>query len=129
LVLRATFLAAVCNFVVPVGYMPAAFADGGPFRLCPSGWPAGVMPGHDAHGDMAGHADGGEHAGGDHDAWEHCAYGAASSSPALVGADHTLGLARVSDVPIDRPGSVQIRGRTLPAFRSRAPPATTPSLR
>jgi hypothetical protein len=62
------------KLLVPVGYMPAAIADGGPIRLCDSG-PAGAiasargagnnMPAHQtgdhAHGHAHGHADGHGH--------------------------------------------------------------------
>ena len=115
---RLTFVAVVCNFVIPIGYMPAAFADGGPVQLCPSGWPSGSMPGHDGHHGHDGHSSGDE-------AWEHCAYGAASSSPALVG-EHEISVARFSDVPDERVEHGRVEPRALLAFRSRAPPLTTP---
>lgn len=117
--LRATFLALVCNFAVPMGYMPAALADGGPIKLCPSGWPLTVKLSHAAGGK---HSDGG-------DSWEHCAYGAASSSPALAAGEHKIALPRIKDTPIGRGQSLQIGRRAISGFQSRAPPMTTPALR
>lgn len=118
---RATLVAVVCNFVIPIGYMPAALADGGPFKLCPSGWSQGGTLGHEGHG---GHDSHDGHSPGD-DAWEHCAYGAASSSPALV-SDHEISIGRFSDVPGGYFEPRQIDRRASLAFRSRAPPLTAP---
>jgi len=119
--MRLTLVAVICNFVIPIGYMPASLADGGPAQLCPSGWPSGGMPGHGGHHGHDGHN---EHSSGD-EVWEHCAYGAASSSPALV-ADHEISIARFSDVPDGYFEPRQIVRRELLAFRSRAPPSMTP---
>lgn len=116
--MRLTLVAVVCNFVIPIGYMPAALADGGPFKICPSGWPAGGMSGHDGHDGHDGHSSSGE-------AWEHCAYGAASSSPALV-SDHDISVAHFADVPDGYFEPRQIARRAVLTFRSRAPPMTTP---
>ncbi|NNC66040.1 MAG: hypothetical protein HKN84_14750 [Gammaproteobacteria bacterium] len=124
--MRATLVAVVCNFAIPIGYMPAALADGGPVQLCPSGWPSGAMPGHGGHdGHHGGGHDGYDgHSSGD-EAWEHCAFGAASSSPALV-SDHEISIARFSDVPDGYLEPQPLARRDVLAFRSRAPPLTTP---
>lgn len=121
LLMRATLVAVVCKFVIPIGYMPAAFADGGPLQLCPSGWPSGAMPGSDGH---HGHDSHDGHSTGD-EAWEHCAYGAAASSPALV-SDLEMSIARFSDAPVGYLEPGRLVQRDVLAFRSRAPPSTTP---
>ena len=118
LFVRATLVAVVCNFVIPIGSMPAALADGGPFQLCPSGWPSGGMSGHEDHHGHDGHSSGEQ-------AWDHCAYGAASSSPALV-PHNEISIARFSNVPDEYFEQQPIEPRALLAFRSRAPPLTTP---
>jgi hypothetical protein len=96
--MRCAALAIGCQFLVPAGYMPGAFANGTPFVLCHmyTGALAARTPAADAHAHAGMHHDAGMHhaapapadtAHDDHtnaEAWEHCPLGALSATAALA---------------------------------------------
>ena len=102
--------------LIPLGYMPGAFADGGPVQLCPVGLPQGLLPGHAAH-----HGHGGE----DKRHWEHCPFGGLSAAYAIPGHYHL-------ELPFEQHDAIQVASVetvvTAPilGFRSRAPPHLPP---
>jgi len=142
--MRFAAVAIGCQFLIPSGYMPGAFADGTPFVLCHMYTRALAAhtpgaPEHDhpaaAHHDAAAHHGAAHHdaapANSDaaHDnhtgaeAWEHCPLGALSGTaalapsfaPAFSGPEHER-------VTTTRPVAAGIV--TLIDLRARAPPFT-----
>lgn len=117
-------LAVATKLLVPVGFMPAAVADGSPIRLCDGGRAAVMhtqmaMPAPDA---MAGSAhDHGKEGAGHHE-WERCSLGGLASMAAVAfeisfavaesGADHEPRPAAMDRRSIERPRR----------FLARAPP-------
>lgn len=145
--LRLAFLGFTCRALIPVGFMPAALADGGPITVCHGG-PAGAFfqaladrrpseraatasaraHGHvpanaDAHAvdagkDPLGHPD--ERAT-EHAPWERCAIGAAFS-PAVLTGELSFQIPALDHAfdraePIRPPHSAFVR-----SYRARAPP-------
>jgi hypothetical protein len=134
---RGVVAAAVAiKLLVPVGYMPAAIADGGPIRLCDSG-PAGAIaslrsaandvPAHQsgdhAHGHAHGHGHDHDESGASHHDWERCYLGGLSSLAAVSTDWHF-------SVPALRPAAIATADREFVtrlavfAFRPRGPPIT-----
>lgn len=137
-----TVVAIACKLLVPVGYMPSALADGGPFTLCGGSGPAGSFVenvdspphGHDSASSGSVHAY--HHAGAvspshaghghddeslDHGHWERCALGGLASLAPLA-ADLPLVLpSRMTD---ERPQAqaAAIFGHAVAVVRSRGPP-------
>jgi len=123
----------LCRALVPVGFMPAPLADGGPIRVCHGG-AAGLLfaalleqrssaseTAHDSHAD--GHHS--EHDDPDrdlnHEGWERCPVGATFAFAVLV-ADLTLPLLPLEHVLAAGEPDVAIP-RTLPSlYHARAPP-------
>lgn len=133
------FAAVVAKLLVPVGYMPAALAEGGPIKLCdsylPTPFPA--MPAVDANAadsnhaahpsapgdsDMehAGHAGGGEH--GHKHSWERCSLGGLASLAVLAPSDWQLALLAVEADRVQEAATDAPVARIVVAFRSRGPP-------
>jgi len=118
----ATF---ACRVLTPVGYMPAAIADGGPFILCPGGTQAELvsyLAGARGHAHHAGHH-------GTQDAAEHDRHG--------EGADCPLGASFAPAAPTEfqpaaaidtaailsvRPVVAAFSTAHTPRYHSRAPP-------
>ena len=115
--MTATYLAFACRLMVPAGYMPAAWGDGGPITLCPMGLPAGLLPEHAGH-----HHDDGDDGPGAELLWEHCPLGALTDTASLM-PDIVFHLPVFLNIrPTDfEPGSIV--SRSALGFRSRAPPS------
>lgn len=142
-ILRSTLrgtaaLALAAKFVVPVGFMPAAVADGGPFRLCDAGWSAPAEErSHDAqqlheasadphghetrHGHEQGNAEHGHDDPSASHTWERCALGGLASLAAIAG-DWHFALPQAGPAPVAAADSAAVYRRAIIAFRSRAPP-------
>lgn len=117
--------------IVPVGYMPAALAEGGPFALCHGlsaatldligqrdAAAAGMPQAGHAHGDTAPH---GTPSDGHHDRWEHCPLGVGATDLAVapvldfVTAPRAATLARAA-------GLASSPTRHFSRYSARAPP-------
>ena len=115
-----------CKILVPIGYMPAALDEGGPFVLCPGGYQgelvrylSGHQPGHGASGSHDAAA--AEH--GPNDGSSNCSLGTTLGAVAPdVSSSIPLALVRAG-VPA---ASADARVVAAPATRyhSRAPPLT-----
>lgn len=115
-----------CRAVTPLGYMPAAIGDGGPFILCPSGSQAEIVQFLDASRGQSHHA--GHHhdaAGGDHD--QH-----SDGSECPIGASFATAIpATLLDLdtpapPVTQPASTvdaPAAAIAAPRYHSRAPPS------
>ena len=132
----ALHLAAVgflTRVIVPVGYMPAPLAEGGPFAPCHGSYFGRFVKvlSNDSfsaaaqvhHSDPAApHHEKTEDAGGVHEAWEHCPLGVVAAGAAL-GLEHTLKLAEL-DQDFTHPGDVVVSSALVVGlYRARAPPA------
>lgn len=128
-----TFIGFACRALVPVGYMPAALGEGGPFVLCHGGGAGAFlqsltdhasdgstdhavhMPQHAHHGEPADGSD-------EFEAWELCPIGvAAGAGP--VAADLQLSLLSLrfeNPAPVADPF---VLFASEPPYRSRAPPS------
>jgi hypothetical protein len=134
--------AVTAKLLVPVGYMPAAFADGGPIMLCGSGLPAGfvtqhaqVEAGHDhaepAHiHDAAVHetathetpnAATDESPASDHPEWERCSLGGLAGLAAIT-YEWDFDLLAGAYRSISQPKTLSVTSGSVLGFRSRAPP-------
>jgi len=122
-----------CRAVVPLGYMPAPFSEGGPFIPCHGVLAGGAfqmlasMP--ETSGATAGHEHAGAHhdgapddGSGVHDAWQHCPLGVAASSAAFA-VEYTLELPELDHVFEHRDDSVPAIVRFPSFYLARAPPA------
>ena len=143
---RAAVTAAVlAKLLVPVGYMPAALADGG-FRLCdgylsridmPMGAALGgssAVHGHSTQHAMTGSGTSADaltagtdsrapHEGhGKHDHWDHCPLGALATLAAIVPAAWVAPLYAAPDDPVRETDREIFVPRTVVPFQSRAPP-------
>lgn len=137
-------LAVGAKLLVPVGYMPASLADGGPLMLCGSGLPAALLAthehaaaGHD-HSE-SGHAHAasmddhalsgaesavpgpGEQPAAGHHEWERCSLGGLASLAAIA-AEWRLEIPAVAPERAAAPAHVLATRAGWLAFRSRAPP-------
>jgi hypothetical protein len=133
-------LAVGAKLLVPVGYMPASLADGGPFMLCGSGLPASLRSGHEhaatmddhamsgaaseATGSVQGHEPTqGEQPSSERHEWERCSLGGLASLAAFT-AEWRFELPAVAPERVaSYEHAVTMRAGWL-AFRSRAPPIT-----
>lgn len=115
-----------CRALTPLGYMPAAFAEGGPFMLCPSGSQAALVQYFESrHGNA--HHGGHHHGAGDANHDQHrdgseCPIGASFAAAVPV----TLLALEASPPPASPPAlSADAPVATVPASRyhSRAPPS------
>jgi hypothetical protein len=128
-------LAVAAKLLVPVGYMPAALADGGPFMLCGSEFSAATAPasqsehgshGHESRGPeshvhgTAAHDHGEEPAAGHHE-WERCSLGGLASLAALSVEWH-FGIESRPPEGVAVPEVSFFSAGAPVAFRSRAPP-------
>jgi hypothetical protein len=140
----AAFVALASKLLVPVGYMPAALADGGPVRLCDMGLSFDTNPPARAHslghGAIASGAsvedrqdsasqshqvreeDAHDHgATSEHGPWERCALGSLASLAALTGdSAPSILSSRLSEGDFLEPAT--LRGRADVATRARGPP-------
>lgn len=140
---RLALASFLCRALVPIGYMPATLADGGPFVMCHGG-PVGAIfrelqafggaaGGHETpvehahghtHGDPetapVGHEESSGAPASEHKAWEHCPVGAASLPLATAGFElQALALEHA----LNRSEAVAlVRAAALRAYESRAPP-------
>ena len=136
--IRFAFLSFAFRALVPVGFMPAALADGGPFKICHGGVAGalfsalaerthGAHSGHSAHHHHAQAAAGDALGSGDelpagHAGWEHCPVGAAVAQAAITSAGihfepvpHEQAFARIEPRALV--------ARVIPSvYRARAPP-------
>ncbi|MDH4108135.1 MAG: hypothetical protein OEW35_07445 [Gammaproteobacteria bacterium] len=119
-----------CRVLVPVGYMPAALADGGPFVLCPGGYQAELLQYLDSAPGDARHAAGhGAHAAGDHAAHAErsdCSIGATFAAVAPT-ASLPLAMPAPQIVPPLAPAERLTASTTRARYHSRAPPAPLPA--
>jgi hypothetical protein len=138
------YVALAAKFLVPIGYMPASLADGGPIRLCDAGPLAELPTRSAAPGDHASHAheehadghaasshsvpENGPAVGHDHDDssaghhdWERCALGGLASLAALAGDGH-IALPPLRPVRVAIAEVAPFSPQTVVPFRSRAPP-------
>jgi hypothetical protein len=133
------FVALAAKFLVPVGYMPASLADGGPIRLCESGpvlgTPSAASSPHASHaqhthssshagdsGSLNDPAAAGEHdhddsSAGHHD-WERCSLGGL----AAIAGEWQIAVATLPPARIAVAASTSFSRQTVVPFRSRAPP-------
>lgn len=119
----ATF---ACRALTPLGYMPAAAAEGGPFILCPSGSQAELVQYLESRRTNAGHAGHHHHGGGaDHERHgdgSECPIGAsfAAAVPTTLAAIDTL--APRAEAPL-LPVVAPIVSAAQTRYHSRAPPS------
>jgi hypothetical protein len=116
-------VAIAAKLVVPVGYMPASLADGGPIMLCGSGLPDGfgAHDGHDAtmHGaPVPGTAD---EPASDHPEWERCSLGGLAGLAAL-GSEWRIDFLAGAPERAEPLDSLFLPRSEIVAFRPRAPP-------
>lgn len=99
--------------------MPAAFGEGGPFVLCPTGLPSGLLnDGGHQHGDDSGH---------DISAWEFCPLGMLfDDAPLFYQTVIQYQQIQTAAPTTQTIGLVVVRATA--AFRSRAPPSSTSSV-
>ncbi|HEX6993062.1 MAG TPA: hypothetical protein VF339_02845 [Gammaproteobacteria bacterium] len=123
----------LCRALVPVGFMPAPLADGGPIRICDGGIAgallaalteqraSAVQPAADTHAD-AHHSQHDDHQRGlDHEGWERCPIGTAFAF-AVLAYDLALPLPSLEHVLAEGERDVAIP-RALPShYHARAPP-------
>jgi hypothetical protein len=115
--------------LIPIGFMPASMAQGGPIIICHGGL-AGTFfqqlaeEGHDAHlhGGMADHS-AAEHdePSPDHDAWEHCPTGVTASAAALA-TDFSFSLLALTHAQSSRDPCPGIPAAPVTSYQARAPP-------
>jgi hypothetical protein len=128
MMLRVALVAGLLpKLLIPVGFMPAAFADGGPVAVCGGyGWPqapaSATIPmatGHVTHAGMSADESGDEHE--RHHQWERCVFAGAASSTPLAAAWQLDPIPAGTD-SIDGSALRPITGLRAFHFRSRAPP-------
>jgi hypothetical protein len=136
--IRLTALGMLCRALVPVGCMPAALDDGGPFKFCHGGaagelWQVLAELGASERASSGVHASHADHAAAleqsgdepdrtvDHAGWEHCPVGAAFASFALV-SDGGVALAVLDHVfePIE--SAVPVARAFVRLYQARGPP-------
>lgn len=129
----ATLLAVAAKLLVPLGYMPGALTDGGPFVLCPEGLPPGFRAAladavdadrHASHSELAASALGTlpahDHA--DGAPWERCTLGGLAGLVPLAFAPVLANVAPAPDrAPAFAPSAPS--ERTVAVVRSRGPPS------
>lgn len=122
--------------IVPVGYMPAAIDEGGPFVLCQgvsAATLAALSPHDSIHGSTGSHGAGTVHhamvdgtadnPGGSHDErWERCELGTGSASAAMAAAMPVFVVVPVSIPAVSSEAKLTAASRPSP-YRARAPPA------
>jgi hypothetical protein len=121
--LGVAIVAFCCRVVIPTGFMPAALGDGGPFVLCPTGLPSGLL-------NDGGHHGGDQHGSdGSHEmvAWEFCPLGllfddAPLSYQAAVQDQHIRTAAPATEL------ASLVFARVPAVFRSRSPPSSKSSI-
>ncbi len=73
------YLAFTCRMLIPAGYMPTAWGEGGPITLCPMGAPSSLLSqnsDHDHHGSEDSPS---------HDLlWENCPLGALADTATFI---------------------------------------------
>ena len=104
--------------MVPAGYMPAAWGDGGPITLCPMGLPASLLPEHSGH-----HHDDGDDGPGAELLWEHCPLGALTDTASIIPeiGFHLPVFLHIRAADLE---PARIVSRSPVGFRSRAPPSS-----
>lgn len=120
--------------VVPIGYMPAPLAEGGPFALCPDASAATLAmlepahaiaqppAGHAGHGDHTDQADHTGHpAGGHNEGWEHCPLGIGAAD-AAVGFAFSLLTLEPAALQMDAVVPAMPALEPIRTFHARAPP-------
>ena len=112
--ISAMYLAFACRLLVPAGYMPAAWGEGGPIALCPTGLPAALMPEHSGH-----HHDDGTDT--DH-LWENCPLGTLADTAAIT-PNVVFNLPVSLDISPTDLGLRSTFSRRPADFRSRSPPS------
>jgi hypothetical protein len=115
-----------CRALTPLGYMPAAIGEGGPFMLCPSGSQAELVQFFDSRRDHAHHG-GHYHGAGDANHEQHrdgseCPIGAsfAAAIPiTLLDLDTPATLVTPPALPADTP----VAAAPVARYHARAPPS------
>jgi hypothetical protein len=122
LLVRAAFLAVACKALIPIGYMPAALADGSPVMLCPAygAWATQAMGSMlDEHGDA-------DEQGSNPSPWQHCPLGALAAAAAFS-SEFTFSLPDSTPAPVEPfdPTWFSIEGAL--GYSPRGPPTMTPA--
>jgi|GEM_PF-2084858 hypothetical protein len=144
LLVRLALIGFLCRALVPVGFMPAPVADGGPFRLCHGGAAGALVAAllgqastsfaaddyaHEyAHSDPRhSHHAGVDHAAPDdrqnanHEGWERCPIGAVLAF-AVIASDFALPLLTLDHVLAGSDFSASIPRPLSTSYQARAPP-------
>lgn len=111
------YLAFACRLLVPAGYMPTAWGEGGPVTLCPTGLPAALMPEHSGHH----HDDGNDGRGTDH-LWANCPLGTLADTATII-PNVAFNLPVSLHIDSANLGLRSIFSRPPTDFRSRSPPS------
>lgn len=113
-----------CRALIPVGYMPAPLAAGGPVVLCPGDYSTALLNLPGARSAHRHHHGGEDPQGAGHTAWDACAFAAASA--AFLPVAEYAAAALVSE-HVAPPAAAEISAPFLPAasYSARAPPART----
>lgn len=121
----------LCRALVPVGFMPAPFADGGPIRICHGGTSGALLTAllelrsvseEHAHGDLAGQRLADDHErNANHDGWERCPVGAVFAFAVLV-SDFALPLLPLDHVLARGDSNFTVLPAPLGHYQARAPP-------
>lgn len=137
LLIWLTYLGFACRVLIPAGYMPAPFAEGGPIILCHGGLTGKVFEGfahqHDHRLDVHDGSDSDAHHGGidesdgQHAAWELCPVGSALSAFAVT-ADFELHVLSLSQPISPSESPALIASVVTKSYWARAPPQTHSSL-
>jgi len=125
----------LCRALVPVGFMPAPLADGGPIRICHGGASGALFAAllelqsangfeEHAHGDLHGHQqdqqdDHDRNA--NHDGWERCPVGAVFAFAVLV-SDFALPLLPLDHVLARSDSNLAVLPALPGHYQARAPP-------
>jgi len=113
--------------LVPIGYMPAAVGDGGPFVLCPGGYQAELLEYlAAAPASQAGVHAHAAHASADHTSHHEgsdCSIGATFAAVAPVSAQPFVSPAPAVEPPVS-PADLPLAAAPAPRYHTRAPPAS-----
>lgn len=114
--ISATYLAFACRILVPAGYMPAAWGEGGPITLCPTGMPSGLLSQNSDHK----HHDSDENLP-ESQLWENCPLGTLIDTESIISAVQFHTPLFQSSLKIDT-ATIGVFSTFQLSFRPRAPP-------
>lgn len=115
--LFVSYVALATKLLIPIGYMPAAWSDGAPIRLCDSWFTLELPVDHETHHDHGDHGDDDI----DPRLFKHCSLGALSAASA-VPSEFRLQLAESPEYPIVFARVEHSFAAPSVGFRPRAPP-------